>query len=246
MSVKKNGCKRDIMDNPILITGCARSGTSMVAGSINKCGAFGGDMYGPQRANRKGMFENAVMRNSIMKPYLRSIKCDPKAQYPLPNINKLRSECMWKEKVETVFKAQGYGEGAWMYKSPKTCLFWPIWNKAFPDAKWIIVRRKKKDIVNSCLKTSFMNAFAKPDIKKAIKIKTQKEGWEWWVDQHLKRFEEMKNAGLNIFEIWPEKMVEGDYTELYEAIKWLGLEWNSDILTFIDNKLWHTRIKKDK
>ena len=39
------------MKDPILITGCARSGTSMIAGVINICGAFGGDMAGPN-ANR--------------------------------------------------------------------------------------------------------------------------------------------------------------------------------------------------
>jgi hypothetical protein len=246
MNAKKNGYKKDIMDSPILITGCARSGTSMVAGSINKCGAFGGDMSGPNKYNKKGMFENAVMRNSIMKPYLSSMKCDPKGQYPLPNINKLKPQPMWKKKVETIFKKQGYKNGDWMYKGAKICLFWPVWNEAFPDAKWIIVRRKKEDIVNSCLKTSFMNAFSKSQNQKAVNVKNEKEGWEWWVDQHLKRFDEMKKAGLKIFEIWPEKMVEGDYTELYEAIKWLDLKWNSDILTFVDNKLWHTRINKDK
>ena len=44
------------MKEPILITGCARSGTSMVAGIINMSGAFGGVMAGPNKNNQKGNF----------------------------------------------------------------------------------------------------------------------------------------------------------------------------------------------
>ena len=58
---------------PILLTGCARSGTSLTAGIVNLCGAFGGIMSGPNRNNAKGMFENSKIRNTIIKPYLQKI-----------------------------------------------------------------------------------------------------------------------------------------------------------------------------
>jgi hypothetical protein len=96
------------MREPILITGCARSGTSMVAGVINRCGAFGGKMSGPNSNNQKGMFENAVIRNSIVKPYLRQIGVDHLGQYPLPNIENLLIPRDWKWKVEQVMIDQGY------------------------------------------------------------------------------------------------------------------------------------------
>ena len=43
------------MKNPIIITGCARSGTSLTAGVINICGAGGGEMSGATIYNKKGM-----------------------------------------------------------------------------------------------------------------------------------------------------------------------------------------------
>ena len=58
---------------PILITGAARSGTSMTAGNIHKCGAWGGDMAGSTRYNRKGMFENTEIRNTMVKTIMKSI-----------------------------------------------------------------------------------------------------------------------------------------------------------------------------
>jgi hypothetical protein len=70
------------MRPPILITGCARSGTSMTAGIVHICGAFGGRMSGPTPNNRKGMFENEEVRNQIVKPYLSSIGADPLGQKP--------------------------------------------------------------------------------------------------------------------------------------------------------------------
>lgn len=72
-----------IEKSPILITGCARSGTSMVAGVINMCGAFGGSMSGPNHNNAKGMFENARVRNNIVKPYLRQLHVDPLGQFQI-------------------------------------------------------------------------------------------------------------------------------------------------------------------
>jgi len=144
------------MKEPILITGCARSGTSMVAGIINKCQVFGGDMSGPNRNNAKGMFENAYIRNNILKPYLRQMEVDPLGQYPLPDIDNLLIPSSLKKDVEQVMINQGYTNGPWMYKGAKMCLTWPAWHHAFPNAKWIIVRRRIGDIVNSCIRTGFM------------------------------------------------------------------------------------------
>ena len=50
--------------SPIIITGCARSGASMVAGAFIKCGAFGGAM--------NNQFENLKIHNEIVPEYLSS------------------------------------------------------------------------------------------------------------------------------------------------------------------------------
>jgi len=234
------------MQSPILITGCARSGTSMVAGVINMCGAFGGEMSGPNHNNQKGMFENARIRNSVLKPYLKQIGVDPLGQYPLPNVDNLMIPADLKERVERIMIEDGYGTGPWMYKGPKMCLMWPVWHYAFPDAKWIIVRRRTGDIIQSCLRTGFMRAFAREGNQRAVGAKTEEEGWLWWVHQHEKRFVEMINEGLNCKIVWPHRMVDGDYTQIYEMLDWLRLPWKSEVLSFVDPLLWHVRRKNGK
>ena len=95
------------MNPPILITGCARSGTSLVAGIINMRGAFGGKMSGPNMNNAKGMFENARIRNDIVKPYYRSIGVDPLGQYPLPDIESLPIPTGWANDVIRIIQEEG-------------------------------------------------------------------------------------------------------------------------------------------
>ena len=231
---------------PILITGCARSGTSMVAGVINLCGAFGGDMSGPNRNNRKGMFENHRIRNSVVKPYFRRIGVDPLGQYPLPDVNNLIIPTNWRQSIEQIIEQQGYKDGPWMYKGAKMVLFWPVWHYAFPNAKWVIVRRRTGDIINSCQKTGFMRAFALEKNRKAVGVETEADGWKWWIHQHEERFREMMIEGPNVKIVWPERMVHGDYTQIYETLDWLGLEWKSEVLSFIDPLLWKARQKLKK
>ena len=232
------------LPSPILITGAARSGTSMIAGIINMCGAFGGTMSGPNKSNQKGMFENSRIRNTIMKPYLEQIGVDKMGQYPLPDVDNLMILRDWQQRVEQVIVEQGYKEGPWMYKGAKMCLVWPIWHYAFPNAKWIIVRRRTGDIIQSCIKTGFMRAFIKEDHRKAVGVEKEEDGWKWWVHQHEKRFVEMINEGVNCKVVWPQRMVHGDYQQLYEKLDWLGLEWKTDVLNFIDPLLFHSRQKE--
>lgn len=230
--------------SPILITGCARSGTSLVAGAINLCGAFGGIMSGPTQNNQKGMFENVRIRNQILKPYLRDLGVDMLGQYPLPDVTKLPIPSDLQRRVEQIICGEGYNSNSsWMYKGAKMCLTWPIWHYAFPDAKWIIVRRRTGDIVSSCLKTNFMRAFQRKQFRQAIGAVNERDGWTWWVQQHENRFIEMMTEGLNCKIIWPERMVQGDYSQIMETIDWLGLEWKSEVLNFIDPKLWKSRTK---
>jgi len=218
------------MNPPLLLTGAARSGTSMTAGIVYHCGSFGGKTSGPTAWNRKGMFENAEIRESVMKPYLQLHGADPKGQKPLPDPHALLPISNFRAKIESIMKFSGYQNGHWFYKGAKMCLVWPLWDEAFSDAKWIIIRRKDEEIVHSCMKTAFMNGYNHPD------------GWQFWVDEHKKRFSEMHEHGLMIREVWPSQFVAGDFSEIKDVIEWAGLKWNEEAVKgFIDPSLWRSK-----
>ncbi len=220
------------MIDPIIIVGCARSGTSMTAGIVNICGAFGGDMFGPCKANKKGMFENKELRQNVVKPYLNSIGVDPLAQKPLPSAHhvfgisaNLPKE--WRSRVQQIYQYQGYIDGPWFMKSAKAALIWLLWHKAFPEAKWVLVRRKSEDIADSCMRTSFMRAY------------NTHEGWMKWVKVHEKRFDEIKNMGINLFEFWPSNVLDGDFQHAEDMVNFLGLEYrHKEVETFIDPTMY--------
>lgn len=220
----------------ILITGCARSGTSLTAGIIHAHGAFGGILAPANKHNKKGMFENTAIRQGMTKPYLVGIGCDKLGQRPLPTDAHLAAITQdeadrWRYRLDRIMQQEGYTGGPRFYKGAKMCLFWPMWAKAFPETKWIIVRRTRGDIVRSCLRTSFMSAY------------NSLEGWELWAKEHERRFEEMKAAGLSIVEVWPEKMIKnGDYGEMKAAVEFCGLTYDHDIArSFVDPRLWHAQ-----
>ena len=101
--------------------------------------------------------------------------------------------------------------------------------EAFPDAKWVIIRRNDKEIIDSCLKTGFMRKY------------TTREGWQYWIDYHKQRFQEMKDAGLKIKEVYPIKFVQKNYIEIKEVIEWLGLEWKESFIKNFVNPDYYTQ-----
>jgi hypothetical protein len=91
-----------------------------------------------------------------------------------------------------------------------------------------------------------MNAFSDEGVREMVNVADEREGWLWWIHQHEQRFVEMIEAGVNCKQIWPERMVTGDYQQLYEVLDWVGLSWRSEILNFIDPLLWKSRQKQER
>ena len=214
---------QDKTNSPIFITGCERSGSSIIARVISHCGAFTG--------RTTEMMENDQLRK-LMVTYYDLIGADVKGQNPLPNTEKLIIPTNWKEKVFACLNLEMIKreeDQFWMFKNSRLCQTWPVWHYAFPNAKWIIVRRRTGDIIDSCLKTGYMTAYK------------DKAGWLGWVHEHEKLFVEMIEIGLNCKVIWPERMATGDYQQMKETIDWLGLTWNDDVLDIIKPLMWNSR-----
>ena len=59
------------------------------------------------------------------------------------------------------------------------------------------------------------------------------------MDQHKERFIEMHQAGLDVREVWPQKMIGNDFSEMEKVVKSLDLNWDYDKATsFIEPALW--------
>lgn len=201
---------KDYKNTPIFITGIERSGSSIVARILSSCGAFKG-------------ITNEMQENIKIKAYLDAyyrdfLKIPTKGQSPIPITRLLPAVSDLKEYTLTSLEKDGYnGSKPCMIKGSRLAQTWPIWNKAFPNAKWIIVRRRTGDIIQSCLKTGYMTAFS------------DQIGWLGWVHDHEKYFVEMIEKGLNCKVVWPERMAIGDFDQMQEIAEWINLPWNFEI-----------------
>jgi hypothetical protein len=208
------------MIDPFFVTGIPRSGASAIAATINACGVFGGI------TSKRSMYCNDSIREILVKPYLDRLNVDVDGMNPLPSTDTIVIPALWKSRVEQIMKDEGYREGPWMYKDSRLAVTWPLWNISFPNAKWIIVRRRTGDVVQSCMKTGYMKAFK------------DEAGWLGMVEQYENRFREMIAEGINHKIIWPERMVDGDYGQLHELCDWLGIELTDKALDRIKILLW--------
>ena len=161
-----------------LITGAARSGTTLTTAVLAAHGARLGHV--------NQLNEHTGVREQILKPLLRAAGADPRGQFPLPRLDDLPTAA---DLRRDTLAALGPAN---TYKDAKLCLTWPCWDRAFPDARWIIVRRDAKGIVGSCLRTPFMRAY------------DTAAGWREWVKAHEMQFAAMRSAGLNVVEVWPD------------------------------------------
>ena len=189
------------MYQPIFVTGAARSGTSLTAGLLDKHGVFGGKTIPGNANNPKGFFEHRDIREHIVKTHLKLLGADDMGQNPLPNYFLADPEL--RTKVISIMKRDGLqAHQTFYYKGAKLCLIWKTWQEAFPNAKWIIVRRPDEQIISSCNRTHFM--FKRKD-------------WDNWLDFHKEMFYSMKEE-CDCREVWTNKLIDGDYTEIKEVL----------------------------
>jgi len=206
--------------DPIIVCGVPRSRTSLTMQLLQISGLFLGKVSGVTKANPypPGQLENVEIINKVVKPELRANGYDPKGQYPIPPIDFYDLNQQKRQQVLSIMKSQGLKEDQkWGIKLCKAVWNYRGWLGSFPNATWIIVRRKDEDIVKSCLspKAAFMDKYNTPD------------GWRWWVNEHKKRFELIKQ-NCTAYELDTDAVINKDFTQLKTVIKAVGLKWKPD------------------
>jgi hypothetical protein len=189
-----------VMKNPILIVGAARSGTSLVAGTLHYSGVWYGKPHTPaDEFNKKGYFENPMLFGELraciarhdtgqfgIETDLRDIQTTYRIPDDKPWLLKMPEIVAWKGKVE-----------------------WPLWDKHFPKAKWVIVQRDINEIFHSHVRKY---GCIRPDTDQIIEQLSM-------LQAHL------KDRGNPAFEIWPLRNKAMQVPQLKKLSEFIGLEW---------------------
>lgn len=205
------------MLDPIIVTGTARSRTSMTMQMLELSGLFLGDVIQATKANPQRQLENHHIIKQVQKPHLKKYGFDPKGQHPLPPIKWYEPDPNRRDAVLNIMKNWGLKPGMkWGFKDTKPCLDWRAWHKAFPNACWIITERKDDDVIQSCMRTSFMSKY------------NNEIGWQKYIDAHKLRFEDMFFHLERVYKLNTDDVVNFKFDALESIIKDAGLNWDYD------------------
>lgn len=209
----------------ILVTGAERSGSTLVMRVLELCGA--------ELGQTNKMKENIALR-SLNSSYIKVNSLYPK----MPDLSSISIPLKWEQLVKEILQEEGISESSiFAYKDSGLAQVWPLWHCSFPNYKWIIVRRRTGDIINSCLETAYMDRFRKRMNQIYVGAKSEKESWLWWIHQYEKRFIAMHEANLNCRIVWPERMRDGNFEQMKETVEWCGLEWNEEVIGVMEKLL---------
>jgi len=208
--------KMMINNKPILVTGHPRSGAGIVMGVLSICGADLGDV--------DKMNENWLIRDKVMKPYLVET-CGADVLTPIHI--ETSKDCIdrYEETFYWMLHMQGMTAKKWAYKDSRILLVVDsFFDEVYPNAKYIIVRRNDEDILNSCLRTSYMTSIVQDGKLIRLDKETALNRFKTSLADYKERITALKNQRY-IQEVWLEKVLDGDYSELKEVVEYAGLEW---------------------
>lgn len=160
------------------------------------------------------------IRDEIYKPILEQGGFDPLGQTSLPPVGwepdfitpeELREKVIALAQIEDMDKP-------WGFKAIKGLLFWPLFDKAFPDAKWVTVARPVNEHIQSLIRTPFMT------------VHDTEAGWrQYLLDIFLYEYD-LRNKVKNSMVLELTNVRDsGDYTYVRTLLDWLGLKWSDTI-----------------
>jgi hypothetical protein len=166
----------------------------------------------------------------VVKPILQQLGADPLGVKSLPTPGAMIDAPGLKAAINNLLRQQGYdGRQRWGYKGNKLALIWQLWDRHFPQAAWILVRRPVDEIVDSCLRTPFMaHHSADPAF------------WRDFAARRTARLDEIKRSHLSWQEIDAGTLAAGDHAGLRAIVDKLGLAWSETVYDFIDPGLWRS------
>jgi len=220
------------IDAPIFVLGLPRSGTSMVAGCLIIGGAWAGTtVVGGEESNPRGFFEHIYIRERVVKRILEQAQCDPLGVAPLPSFDKNLRISGLATRIATALAVDGYrNDKPWLYKDAKLTLLWSAFAHAFPKARWVIVTRDKASIIDSCLRTPFMNQHSQ-----------EPSFWKNYVHEYRVRLNLLQESGMEHHEISADRIICGDFSSLRDLTRKLGLTFKeSEVREFVTPRYWHT------
>ena len=184
-----------MMDNKVLvITGMHRSGTSMLAQWLHKCGLHVGDQFlGVGIGNDDGHFEDLDFYQ-----YHKNILRDqglPEDGLIETTISELSAGQLCE--LRKLISNKNAGQAQWAWKEPRTCLFLEQYRQLLPAAVYLVILRDYSSVVSSLVNRIYNGTVAKYADRKGL----SKFMWEY-VKKPFRKKKLLGKYGEHFLKVW--------------------------------------------
>ncbi|MBT9382911.1 sulfotransferase [Pseudooceanicola sp. CBS1P-1] len=201
---------------PLFVCGLPRSGTSLVMRVLVSQGLWTGETIAGNADNPEGYQENRRIRERHLKPFLQAIGADPRGVDPLPRPDTLPPFPGLTRRLLSSLREEGHAGQPWGYKDPKLTLLWPAFARAFPGARWLVVRRGRTAVKTSLSRAGFMQMHSSsPDY------------WDAFCAAYERRLDALEASGETVFSLQAEALMAGDVSGLAPVCTALGLPFDA-------------------
>ncbi|MBF8254080.1 MAG: Sulfotransferase family [Deltaproteobacteria bacterium] len=144
----------DVKGNVICIVGMHRSGTSMIARLLHRCGLYLGaedQILGPRSGNEDGHFEHTgflEINDALMQHFGGSWYFPPKFEPGWERDGKLEQTRVEARSLVDTFS----GKSPWGWKEPRTTILLSFWKSIVPNVRFVICVRSPLEVAESLAK----------------------------------------------------------------------------------------------
>lgn len=162
------------MQNPVIVIGMARSGTTLLAEMLHKGGT-------PMFA--AGMNPSYDEGNKFERVSCQRINLEILGVESVPAISAIWTRPLHDiSKASLVYLATEVGNGVWGFKDPRTTITYQIWRKYFPEGTTIYTYRHHNEVIQHYFKT------AKNYIAALRRTRRAFRAWIFYNEQLMRNF----------------------------------------------------------
>lgn len=230
--------------SPVLILGMHRSGASLLADALGRCGLFLGADAQDNHESKLLMFLNDTLFhnchatwNSPLGIHL-ALKNEQVvaalARLALDSFNRSASNYLGIDRPDGVQQLAGINF-PWGWKDPRSIFTLPVWGHVFPNAKIIHIKRHGVDVANSLFKQDYIqqgNEYIMPlvvmqdeaGLQRTRRGQTLEQAFTIWEEYIGKASEQMALHANSTLEIKYEDLLQQPEFHLKKAMEFCGLE----------------------
>jgi len=216
----------EALDKMIFVGTCPRSGSSMICGVLERCGAFSGITNGATAANERGQYENGQMNAALFGSAFEATGAGGNIRVlrtlqdagALPRIDYIEA------RITMLMRNQGYTSGAAYFKGGNFLYFFDQIIDQMPDAPWVLPVRDKKEIRRSMRRVGMAQTDEERDLL---------------IDAYRACYDLIEAKAKEVYLIDTNKVKDGDFTQIKAAVEAMGMIWNQEeVEEWIDPELW--------